>query len=110
GFIAMDVSRSLNPLNEPIPGIAEEKMWAAFGGRDRRFFNDFRPLLLDWTEGKWVRGLILIDHHIRLAPFGVWLPLTRTTMFELVPFNERRRRQAMDFFDQLSKGTGTPAE
>jgi hypothetical protein len=111
GFIALDASRALNKENAYIPtAISGAKRTALLHQRELLIWKNYCSDLLKWTEGKWVLGLILVDHHVHCDPEKRWLLLSRMAMFDLVPHNKARQKLALDFFEIVSTGLGTQAE
>jgi hypothetical protein len=75
-----------------------------------RFKNRFEKPLLDWTRGKDVRGVILIDHFLRCPPTRVWRMELLGSSINLCPFNQRRRREFELFDTQFKYALCNPGE
>jgi hypothetical protein len=109
GIIVTDISQSLNPTNWWVPiEFSDSKFDYAWSVEMTQLKGKFEKPLLDWTRGKNVRGVILIDHILRCPPTGAWRMELRCSSISLCPFNQRRRREFELFETQFARAISDP--
>jgi len=102
GIIVTDVSQSLNPTNWRIPiQVSDSEFDAAWRAEMVRLKTRFEKPLQEWTRGRNVRGVILIDHKIRCSPMKVWQMELYSSPLNLSVVNQRRRREFELFYDHF---------
>jgi hypothetical protein len=109
GIIVADISQSLNPTNWRVPiEVSDAEFDAAWSTEKLRFKSRFETPLLEWTEGKNVRGVILIDTILRSDRTRGWFLELSGSSIHLCPFNERQRREFESFDARFRKAILDP--
>jgi hypothetical protein len=99
GVIVTDISQSLNSTNWRVPlEFSDPGFDSAWTANMSRVTARFAAPLIDWTRGKNVRGVILLNHILRYTPTQVWRMELLGASIPLSPSNQRRRRE-FELFD-----------
>jgi len=94
GVIVADVSQSLNPTGWRVPlEVSDSKFDAVWQTQRDRLKTRVESRLLEWTRGKSVRGVILLNHILRCRPTREWCMELFGSSINLSAFNQRRRRE-----------------
>ena len=106
--MVVDLSLAINPSNLPITlQISDETYGQAVKEYICRFIDQRLRKLVQYAQGKDVRGMILMNHDIRQQFGGGWAIESTTIATDLSPYNDRRRRGVERFFKQFMKGLPT---
>jgi len=109
GVVAMDLSLAFNRTNMPVV-TAANVVQIQLAHREARkcFVNEQYDQMRNWINGREVRGMIIIDHILRLHPQQGWC---LDTFHYDVPFglhNQRRLGEFEQFREAFMRGYGTP--
>jgi hypothetical protein len=111
GIIIADISQSLNSTNWRVPQeMSDARFDSAWNARVRSFQSAYEGQLLDWTEGKGVLGVIVIDSILRSHVTRGWTFELFAFSMHLCPFNARRRRLFKSFDSQFQRAVLKPGE
>ena len=105
GLIMLDTSLVGNPENNrlwnPVPcEVFEATYRIAMDVFVTRYIDEFR----EWVRGRGVRGIIVMDSQLRLAPDGDWEHCGMTAGIQAELFNKRRGREFESLWSALRWG------
>ena len=109
GCVVADISVALNPGNRRVGEMGDYEFGVVSEREMRVFVDKHTNEYNEWRKETTAQGIILIDHHVRVAPTRGWGLDTLTFVVNLSLTNWRRRRQFDTFALEYEKGLPTPA-
>ena len=105
GVIIADVSMMLNRENARIDAeVPDEVFRQAAQETQKRFLANYDSSFLEWTRGTKTRGIVFLDHHVRLHPEMGWVFTILGFQHNSSPHNQRRRNEFESFASKFSTG------
>ncbi len=101
GFIVLDIRQAFNPENTKVQATGNE-LYTAFRGARKYFVDNHYDKMKEWQRGREIRGVIFMDHIIRLD--REWGADSLTYSVNLSQNNQRRTREFDGFIRDFKKG------
>jgi hypothetical protein len=102
GIVVCDLTVMLNEKNEAIfAPIRDKEFLSLWRASFSRFIRDYGPRLDSWRHGTEVRGMIFLQHYIRLNPETGWELNTLTNCLNQSHFNQQRDREFLRFAERF---------
>ena len=99
GIVVLDTSLALNPDNARIwRQVTDYEFARRYPAVLRGVIKEHYDRLQSWVRGKWVSGVVIHDHQIRLTLNEGWRLEGVTYGIGTAPWNQRRTREFDDFY------------
>ncbi len=106
GFVVLDMVLAANPENENLGFVVTDEGFCHIqSSRFDPFIKNNLQKFREWRAGREVRGVLVLDHLVGPVDAERKYGLRSWTEFtDLDPHNQRRRKEAMQFFREYQKG------